>query len=156
MLLASTFVERPALASSANRFLITASGRARFFAIVPGPPGFSVVEIDPGNVEEVKNMLRNRGLSKIELQAIEVEHWSEHPLLQQQYDVIVCSHVLEHLPDPIKFLGKINSCLSPGGKFIGLVPLNERRLDIHHVQAIGQAKGGELGKGCEHAGGRLH
>jgi SAM-dependent methyltransferase len=111
-------------------------GAGTFFRYCPRSSRLTGVEIDPVNVEEVENMLRDRGFSNIDLRPIEIEHWSEHPLLKQRYDVILCSHVLEHLADPVAFLRKIKACLSGGGKFVGLVPLNERKPDFHHVQAV--------------------
>ena len=41
--------------------------------------------------------------------------------------------MLEHLSDPVNFLRKVRSCVAPGGHFIGLVPLNERAENPHHV-----------------------
>lgn len=53
---------------------------------------------------------------------------------------LVCSHVLEHLPDPAAFLRRIRKCIKPGGVFVGLVPLNERRANPHHIQICERAR----------------
>ena len=39
------------------------------------------------------------------------------------FDVILCSEVLEHLPEPIKVLGEFSRILRPGGKVIITAPL---------------------------------
>src|SRR5687768_14211116 len=40
-----------------------------------------------------------------------------------QFDLVICSHVLEHVPDPDKALKEIFRILRPGGKAIIMVPL---------------------------------
>jgi SAM-dependent methyltransferase len=40
-----------------------------------------------------------------------------------QLDLVICSHVLEHVPDPDKALREIFRILRPGGKAILMVPL---------------------------------
>ena len=96
--------------------------------------------MDRENIGAVDEMLRARGYRNLDLQTIDIARWTEHPLLGRKYDVILCSHVLEHLPDPAMFLKRISECLNPAGVFIGLVPLNERIMDPHHVQRLNQSK----------------
>jgi 2-polyprenyl-3-methyl-5-hydroxy-6-metoxy-1,4-benzoquinol methylase len=115
-------------------------GAGTFFRYCPPSSRLFGVEIDPENVAAVRAMLERRGMRNVDLRTIDIEHWSEHPLLEQTYDIIFCSHVLEHLPDPILFLNRIRQCMSPSGVFIGLVPINERKMDPHHVQRIDRSK----------------
>lgn len=42
----------------------------------------------------------------------------------EAYDVVICSHVLEHLPNPGEALGVIMNCLKPQGKALLYVPLD--------------------------------
>jgi SAM-dependent methyltransferase len=70
------------------------------------------------------------------LQKIHIEQWKDHPLLQNQYDLFLCSHVLEHLPDPPGFLNTVRRCLKADGIFLGLVPVNERAVNPHHLHAV--------------------
>ena len=81
-------------------------------------------------------MLHRRGHSNVDLRPIDLDHWSEHPLLALKYDVILCSHVLEHIPNPVGFLRIIRNCLKDTGAFVGLVPINEWRIDPHHLHVV--------------------
>jgi SAM-dependent methyltransferase len=42
----------------------------------------------------------------------------------QTYDVVICSHVLEHVPDDQRALREIYRVLKPGGFALILVPIN--------------------------------
>jgi 2-polyprenyl-3-methyl-5-hydroxy-6-metoxy-1,4-benzoquinol methylase len=114
-------------------------GAGTFFRYCPTNTRLSGVEIDPQNVEAVKAMLAKRGYRDLRLEIIEIDAWEQHPLLQQKHDVVLCSHVLEHLPDPASFLRRIRECLADRGSLVGLVPLNERRPNPHHVQTVDAA-----------------
>ncbi len=107
-------------------------GSGTFFHVCPRSAALFGVELDALAVQEITAHLCAAGFDQVDLQTLRIEDWASHPLLQQQYDVIVCSHVLEHLPDPIVYLRKMKDCLAPGGRFLGLVPINERKPDSHH------------------------
>jgi SAM-dependent methyltransferase len=115
-------------------------GAGTFFRYCPLSSQLYGVEMDPQNVAAVEAMLKARGNRRADLRPIDIEHWSEHPLLKQTYDIVLCSHVLEHLPDPVFFLKRIRECIKPSGVFLGLVPINERKLDPHHVQRVDRSK----------------
>jgi SAM-dependent methyltransferase len=42
----------------------------------------------------------------------------------ERFDLVLCTEVLEHVPDPVQAMKKIESLLSPGGYLILTVPLN--------------------------------
>jgi SAM-dependent methyltransferase len=111
-------------------------GAGTFFHVCPRSASLFGVELDPLAVQEVASSLRAAGFQKVDLRPLEIDSWAAHPLLQQRYDVIVCSHVLEHLPDPVGFLRKMKDCLPPGGSFLALVPINEREADPHHQLVV--------------------
>ena len=94
------------------------------------------VEQDQVVVGEVAEMLREVGFLSVDLQAICISSWTESPLLKRKYDVVICSHVLEHLEDPVGFLRVVSACLEDSGVFVGLVPINERAQNPHHVQVV--------------------
>ena len=81
-------------------------------------------------------MLLKRGFKDVHLQPIQIDQWEQHPLLQRQYDMVLCSHLLEHLAEPVALLRKLSACLEQGGIFLGLVPINELRENPQHVQIV--------------------
>jgi 2-polyprenyl-3-methyl-5-hydroxy-6-metoxy-1,4-benzoquinol methylase len=115
-------------------------GAGTFFRYCPQSARLFGVEMDAENVNSVRAMLQGRGFANVDLQTIEIAHWETHPLLARKYDIILCSHVLEHLPDPTMFLKTIRESLHPAGVFLGLVPINERLMDPHHVQRLDKSK----------------
>ncbi len=114
-------------------------GAGTFFRYCPRDAALFGVEQDPVVVEEVAGMLLGRGFGGVDLRAISIPAWREHPLLAREYDVFLCSHVLEHLERPVEFLTVVRGCLAEGGVFVGLVPINERAENPHHVQKVNRA-----------------
>jgi SAM-dependent methyltransferase len=49
------------------------------------------------------------------------------PSANQTFDVILCSHVLEHIPDDRQAMRELHRVLKPGGWAILLVPIDMRR-----------------------------
>ena len=43
------------------------------------------------------------------------------------FDVVLCHHVLEHVPNPVATLNEIAGLLKPGGRFLLYVPFESRR-----------------------------
>jgi len=111
-------------------------GAGTFFRYCPKETRISGVEMDSHNVADVAAMLRGQGYSNVNLQKIELPTWKTHPLLERQYDLFLCSHVLEHLPEPAEFLKTISPNIADGGIFLGLVPINEIQDNPHHVQKV--------------------
>jgi len=46
-----------------------------------------------------------------------------HIYEENRFDLVICSHVLEHVPDDRKALSEINRILKPGGRCLLLVPI---------------------------------
>ena len=140
VLLLRVLLSRHKLESAEKDILDYGFGAGTFFRYCPKSSRLFGLELDPVNVAEVTAMLGRRGFEQVNLQAMTIENWAQHPLLDRKYDVIVCSHVIEHLPEPAVFLERMGRCLKPGGVFLGLVPINERSMDPHHVQTMSRAK----------------
>jgi SAM-dependent methyltransferase len=136
VLLTLAVCRRAGISLRDNRIIDYGFGAGTFFRYCERSCLIAGVEIDLESVHDVQKMLRGRGYPRVDLQVVQIERWSEHPLLQQEYDLFLCSHVLEHLPSPADFLRTAGGSLAPGGKFVGLVPINERRPDLHHLQAV--------------------
>lgn len=107
-------------------------GAGTFFLYCDPDCRLSGVELDPVNVADVKRMLRQRGYREVDLAAVRLTHWKEHRLLDGEYDLVLLSHVLEHLDDPVAVLRRLAECLTGRGAILGLLPLNEIRRDENH------------------------
>ncbi len=111
-------------------------GAGTLFRHCPKTSGLFGVEIDVENVKVVSEMLRTLGYSQVDLQPVSVDSWKEHPLLKGGYDLVVCSHVLEHLDAPIDFLTILRRCLGKDSLFLGVVPINELAQNPHHLHSV--------------------
>jgi 2-polyprenyl-3-methyl-5-hydroxy-6-metoxy-1,4-benzoquinol methylase len=56
-------------------------------------------------------------------------------IIPDGFDIIVCSHVLEHVADDRALLAKLTRALRPGGYLLINVPLNEVQLDPKHIHS---------------------
>ena len=139
VLLALRVLRRAALPLDRAEVFDYGFGAGTFYRYCPWSANLSGVEQDPVVCQEATQMLSSRGHKHIDLQPIEIERWKEHPLLEKQYGVFLCSHVLEHLPDPVYFLKTVRPCVKPDGAFLGLVPINERAENPHHLQKVDRA-----------------
>lgn len=134
VLIALRALRRAGVAMEGKKIFDYGFGAGTFFRHCPKSCRLFGVEQDPVAVNEAAGMLRRRGFKDVDLREIEIEGWESHPLLGQAYDIFVCSHVLEHLEDPAAFLRFSRRCLAEGGVFLGIVPINERASNPHHVQ----------------------
>lgn len=111
-------------------------GAGSFFRACPNSASLLGLELDPVAVAEAENMLRRRGCEHVDLRTLDPVRWKENELLQLRHDVVLCSHVLEHLADPVELLSALGKCLAPGGVLLVLLPMNERRRDPHHAHEV--------------------
>jgi 2-polyprenyl-3-methyl-5-hydroxy-6-metoxy-1,4-benzoquinol methylase len=101
--------------------------------------GLFLEKLSIGNeltIIEGSNALAKKAISEAERLNINVEVINimfEDFKPEGQFDVVVASHVLEHVENPIEVLNKIKQWLSPEGKLICIVPNREslhRRLGL--------------------------
>ena len=62
------------------------------------------------------------------------------PFKENQFDVILCNHVLEHIPDDKKAMEELYRVLKPGGWAILQVPLDALRLKTFQDDTITDPK----------------
>ncbi len=58
------------------------------------------------------------------------------PFKENEYDVVICNHVLEHVPDDKKAMSEILRVLKPGGYAILQVPADFNRTDTFEDNSI--------------------
>lgn len=80
----------------------------RKFANAPGA--------DVDRIEEVDRIWRGEPISEL--------------VGEERYDLIVASHVFEHLPDPLGFLRECDRVLAPGGRILLVLPDRRRTFDF--------------------------
>lgn len=145
-----------------KRIFDYAFGAGTFFRFCPQSAHIFGVELDDETVVEVRNSLADSGHSYCDLRPIAISNWRDHELLRKKYDVIICSHVLEHLEHPISLLCALGQCLVNEGILISVVPINEIRPNPHHLQVVDENKLAAWGKSanlqmtdffaCDHIG----
>jgi len=52
----------------------------------------------------------------------DMDYYHEIPLPLESFDVILASHVLEHVADPVAVVFRLHTLLKPGGRLLVLVP----------------------------------
>jgi len=109
VLLALELIQRAGIDLGTQRIFDYGFGAGTFFRFCPRSSYLFGVEMDCENIDAVARMLRHRGHANIELQAINIDAWESHPLLSLTYDLILCSHVLEHMADPQAMLRTLGS-----------------------------------------------
>lgn len=88
-------------------------------------------DISEQAVREMKLEAQGKNLGGVFTQKFE-EVEAEGP-----FDLIILSHILEHIEDPVTFLQKYLKLLNPSGFFVILVPANEPRSDYHKRHQTG-------------------
>mgnify|MGYP000951185984 CR=1 FL=1 len=62
------------------------------------------------------------------------------PFKDNQYDVILCNHVLEHIPDDTKAMQELYRVLKPGGRVImvepGITPISKLIYKMGHEEPV--------------------
>jgi len=56
------------------------------------------------------------------------------PFAGREFDIVVCSHVLEHIDEESTLLSEVNRLLKPEGQLLVLVPINELTVDPRHCR----------------------
>lgn len=109
--------------------------------IAPKRAGFDVEildYLDEQSLKEHYSALRDDG---VDVDGIEhVDHvWKGEPLAEivggsSKYEWMIASHVLEHIPDPIRFLQGVAEILTPTGRFSMALP--DKRYCFDHFQPL--------------------
>jgi SAM-dependent methyltransferase len=78
------------------------------------PPGSTGIDINPRNVEIVQKRLPGHRVVEGDIEAM--------PFADGAFATVLCTEVLEHVPDPAAALREYRRVLQPGGVLIGSVP----------------------------------
>jgi ubiquinone/menaquinone biosynthesis C-methylase UbiE len=89
-------------------------------------------EIAQSAVDHAQREARRRGF--LDAQFVVAEDPAALPFSDAGMDLLVASHVLEHVPDDAACLRELKRLIKPGGALIAAIPINERHEDPHHVR----------------------
>jgi len=78
------------------------------------PSGSTGIDINPRNVELVARRLPNHRVVRGDVEAL--------PFEANAFGTVLCTEVIEHIPDPSAALGEFRRVLKPGGVLVGSVP----------------------------------
>ena len=78
------------------------------------PEGSTGVDINPRNVELLQTRLPNHTIVEGDVEAL--------PFADASFGTVLCTEVIEHIPDPSAALAEYRRVLQPGGVLIGSVP----------------------------------
>ena len=78
------------------------------------PPGSTGIDINPRNVALVQRRLPNHRVVQGDVEAM--------PFADGSFGTVLCTEVIEHIPDPSAALREFARVLRPGGVLIGSVP----------------------------------
>jgi len=107
-------------------------------------------EISSSAIEKVTNRAAAKGYSHF--QFFRIEDDGSIPISDGFMDLVIASHVLEHVPDDDSCVEGLHRILKLGGALIVLIPINERHHDPHHVRHYDFERCREL---CERHGFRF-
>ena len=78
------------------------------------PEGSTGVDINPRNIELLQKRLPNHTVVEGDVEAL--------PFADGSFGTVLCTEVIEHIPDPSAALAEYRRVLQPGGVLIGSVP----------------------------------
>jgi len=78
------------------------------------PEGSTGVDINPRNIELLQQRLPNHNVVEGDVEAL--------PFADASFGTVLCTEVIEHIPDPSAALAEYRRVLQPGGVLIGSVP----------------------------------
>lgn len=129
-------LERRGVELEGKRVFDYGFGAGTFFRHCPKTALLFGVELDALHVERVARSLRAKKYPHVELRAIDELGWRDHPLLRGRYNVVVASHVLEHVKAPVELLKCLIDCVEPGGCLVAVLPINERVVHDSHEWVV--------------------
>ena len=78
------------------------------------PEGSTGIDINPRNIQLLRRRLPNHTVVEGDVEAL--------PFADASFGTVLCTEVIEHIPDPSAALAEYRRVLQPGGVLIGSVP----------------------------------
>lgn len=106
--------------------------------VLPKKQGYSVVVVDHMSADELREKYKVWNVDTSQVEDVDIV-WKDGPFAaafekQDHFDFIVASHVIEHIPDPIRFLQECEKILNSEGKISLVVP--DKRFCFDYYQPL--------------------
>jgi ubiquinone/menaquinone biosynthesis C-methylase UbiE len=102
------------------------------------------IELSDSAIEQAEQKARRLGYKDFRFQRPDGE-WLPYP--DEHFDIIIASHVLEHVEDDRKLLREMRRTLNREGVVVILIPINENYQDPNHLRRYTPEEFHELVKG---------
>ena len=107
------------------------------------------LDLSPRMIEEAKRRLTSAG-ARFDLYCRDV---SSLPLGGEKFDLVMCGHLIEHLPDPLDGMRRMAESLSPGALLLAIVTRPGRLGSLIHLRYRNQCiHPGSLARGMKQIG----
>lgn len=90
------------------------------------------LELSPSAIKQALNRAEKKGYAKFGF--FEAQNNTSIPLNSDFADVVIASHVLEHVDDDMACLQELYRILKMGGCLTVLIPINEHYQDLNHLR----------------------
>ena len=113
--------------------LVAGCGTLEAFAVAHSNPEMQVtgIDISASSLDHAKYFARQHHLSNLELLELDLRHAAT---LARKFDLVICSGVLHHLPDPQDALMALGSVLEDDGALLLSVYRRHSRLGVYMIQ----------------------
>lgn len=113
--------------------LVAGCGTLEASAVAHANPEMQVtgIDISASSLDHAKNFARRHHLSNLELLELDLRHAAT---LVRKFDLVICSGVLHHLPDPRDALTALGSVLEDDGALLLSVYRRHSRLGVYMIQ----------------------
>ncbi len=105
--------------------------------ILPKKQGYSVVVVDHMSADDLRAKYKAWNVDTSAIEEVDIiwkgGAFAEAFDKQDRFDYIVASHVIEHIPDPIRFLQECEKILEPNGKVSLVVPDKRYCFDFYRT-----------------------
>jgi ubiquinone/menaquinone biosynthesis C-methylase UbiE len=103
------------------------------------------VEISRSAVDRATQKAKENGYQTFEFK-LSLENTLPYP--DARFDIVIASHVVEHVEDDRKLMDEIRRVLRPDGVAIILIPINENYQDPNHLRRYTGSQFMDLAKSC--------
>lgn len=119
----SLIVRLPALPASAS-ILDLGFGTGLMLLSFPASCALAGVDIAPTAVARMRRQAQHRGHRAHRFECLDLDR-DTIPWPDSSMDLVLCSHVLEHVADDCRLLAEIRRLLKPHGHLVLMIPINE-------------------------------